>query len=87
MKSYWRTWKKGEMYCVCGKSTTILCLRGHCIFAVSTSLFRSNNGMEMLPTYRSIEFKTDISERLSQNIVTLNSLPSFENLTTKCFAL
>ena len=48
--------------------------QGHCLFAISTSLFRSNNGMELLPTYRSVEFKTDISERLSQNLVTLNRI-------------
>jgi hypothetical protein len=33
-----------------------------------------NNGMEMLPTYKSIEFKTKISERLSQNLITLNTV-------------
>jgi len=74
MKSYWRTWTKREIVDSAGYPTMIPLSQGHCQFAISTSLFRSNNGMEMLPTYRSVEFKTDISERMSQNLVTLNRI-------------
>jgi hypothetical protein len=63
---------KREYFASAGNPPTIPL--GHCLFAISTTLFRSNSGMEILPTYKSVEFKTDISESLTQNLVRLNTV-------------